>query len=91
MVDGWAVALTSTRIIVLLLGILTTIISFRAYYEQRATYLRDATIGFAIMTIGVFVEGALYQLTPIGLTQVHIIESVAIGFGFLALLRSFLR
>lgn len=90
MVDSWAVALTSTRIVVLLLGILTTVISFRAYYKQRSTHLRDATIGFAIMTIGVFVEGALYQLTPIGLTQIHIIESVAIGLGFLALLRSFL-
>lgn len=91
MVDFWTGILIAARIAVLLLGVATTAISFRAYRRTKARYLRDATLGFGVMTFGVFVEGVLYQLTPIGLTQVHIIESVAIGLGFVILLRSFLQ
>jgi hypothetical protein len=91
MVDFWTGILIAARITVLLLGVATTAISFRAYRRTKARYLRDATLGFGVMTFGVFVEGVLYQLTPIGLTQVHIIESVAIGLGFVVLLRSFLQ
>ncbi|MFB6085012.1 MAG: hypothetical protein ABEJ94_12290 [Halorientalis sp.] len=89
MTDVWTAILVGARIAVLLLGIATTVISLRAYRRTQARYLRDATLGFGIMTVGVFVEGILYQLTPIGLVQVHVIESVAIGLGFVILLRSF--
>ncbi|MFB6195461.1 MAG: hypothetical protein ABEI80_04765 [Haloplanus sp.] len=91
MVDLWTGVLVASRIAVLLLGAATVAISFRAYRRTGARYLRDATLGFGVMTVGVFIEGALYQLTPIGLTQVHVVESVAIGLGFVVLLRSFLR
>lgn len=91
MTQDWNLALAIARLVTLALGLATTAISFRAYRETGARYLRDATVGFGIITFGVFVEGVLYQLTPIGLTQVHIVESVAISLGFLVLLRSFLR
>lgn len=91
MIDFWTVALVVARVTVLLLAIATTAISCRAYRRTRARYLRDATVGFSVMTVGVFVEGVLYQFTRIGLTQVHVIESIAIGLGFVILLRSFLR
>lgn len=90
-VDFWTSMLVAARISVLILGIATTMISYRAYRRNRTRYLRDATLGFGIMTIGVFAEGVLYQLTSIGLTQVHIVESIAIGLGFIILLRSFTR
>ena len=91
MTDGWEIALTGARVLLLLLGLATTTISFRAYLRARTRYLRDATIGFAFITFGVLVEGFLYQLTALTLTQVHIAESVALACGFVVLLRSFLR
>ncbi|MFB6071628.1 MAG: hypothetical protein ABEJ88_01525 [Halobacterium sp.] len=91
MSDGWYATLIAARLGVLVLGVATTLISFRAYRRSRTRYLRDAALGFAVMTVGVFVEGVLYQLTDVGLTQVHVVESVAIGAGFVVLLRSFLR
>ena len=91
MSDAWTVGLAVARVLTLLLGIATTVISFRAYRRTGTRYLRDATMGFAIITVGVFVEGALYQLTAITLTQVHVVESVAISLGFVILLRSFLQ
>lgn len=91
MVDSWTVVLAIARLGLLALAMATTAISFRAYRRTKARYLRDATVGFGVMTVGVFLEGLLFQFTSIGLTQVHVIESVAIGLGFLILLRSFLR
>jgi hypothetical protein len=89
--DGWTLALNLTRSVLLLLGLATTAISFRAYSRDGTRYLRDATIGFAFITFGVLIEGFLYQLTALTLTQVHIAESVALACGFVVLLRSFLR
>jgi len=87
----WAVVLTLTRAVLLLLGVATTAVSLRAYLRGGTRYLRDATIGFAFITFGVLIEGFLYQLTGLTLTQVHLAESLALACGFLVLLRSFLR
>ncbi|MFT4922647.1 MAG: hypothetical protein ACI8XM_001865 [Haloarculaceae archaeon] len=91
MAEVWSVVLVLARLAVLGLGVLTTAISFRAYRRNGARYLRDASLGFAIMTVGVFVEGVLFQVAPLSLTQVHVVESVAIALGFVVLLRSFLQ
>jgi len=88
---GWSLVLTLSRGALLLLGLATTAISYRAYLREGSRYLRDATIGFAFITFGVLVEGFLYQLTALTLTQVHIAESVSLACGFVVLLRSFLR
>lgn len=91
MSSGWEFTLIGVRLILLLLGVATTAISFRAYRRERNRYLRDATIGFGFITLGVLIEGFLYQLTTLTLTQVHIAESVALACGFVVLLWSFIR
>ncbi|WP_255197345.1 DUF7521 family protein [Halorarius litoreus] len=84
-------ALTAVRVVVFVLGVAVTAISFRAYQRERTRYLRDATVGLGIITAGVLLEGLLFQFTSLELTTVHLVESVAIGLGFLVLLSSFLR
>ncbi|MFA9517316.1 hypothetical protein ACERIT_08880 [Halopenitus sp. H-Gu1] len=91
MTDGWEIALIGVRVLLLLLGLATTAVSFRAYRLERTRYLRDATIGFEFITLGVLIEGFLYQLTALTLTQVHIAESVALACGFTVLLWSVLQ
>jgi hypothetical protein len=88
---GWEFTLIGVRTVLLLLGIATTTISLRAYRRERARYLRDATIGFGFITLGVLIEGFLYQFMRLTLTQVHIVESVALACGFAVLLWSFVR
>lgn len=85
------IVLTGARLLVLALGLATTLVAFRAYRRQRTRYLRDASLGFGLMTVGVFVEGVLYQFVGMGLTEVHLVESLAIAAGFAVLLSSFLR
>lgn len=91
MTDPWTLSLAVVRGLLLLLGIATTAISYRAYRRQRTRYLRDATVGFGLITLGVLLEGFLFQLTGLTLTQVHIVESLALAGGLAVLLRSFLR
>lgn len=91
MTGHWELILIGVRVVLLGLGLATTAISFRAYRRERTRYLRDATIGFGFITLGVLIEGFLYQLTALTLTQVHIAESISIACGFSVLLWSFLR
>ncbi|MFB6224294.1 MAG: hypothetical protein ABEH86_11555 [Haloarcula sp.] len=90
MTDYWEIALVGIRILLFVVGLATTAISFRAYRRERTRYLRDATVGFGLITVGVLIEGLLYQFTGLTLTQVHIAESVALVCGLGVLLRSFL-
>jgi len=90
MTGHWELALVAVRVLLLVMGVATTGISFRAYRRQGTRYLRDATLGFGFITLGVLIEGFLYQFTRLTLTQVHVTESVALVFGLGVLLRSFL-
>lgn len=83
--------LVLVRIVVLLLGVLITYYSLEAYRRTGAYYLRDASIGFGIITFGVLVEGVLFEIGGLDLAVVHIVESAAIGLGFLVLLVSLRR
>lgn len=86
-----ATALVAARLLVLGLGVATTFVAARAYRREGTRYLRDASVGFGLMTVGVFVEGVLYQVAGLGLTTVHVVESLAVAAGFAVLLSSFLR
>lgn len=91
MVELTAALLVVVRVIVLVLGIAVTFTSFRAYRRSGARYLRDASLGFGIITIGVFIEGLLFEVAGLDLAVVHIVESIAIGIGFIILLISLYR
>lgn len=91
MTGHWEVALVGIRTLLLVLGSATTVISFRAYRREQTRYLRNATIGFGFITLGVLIEGVLYEVTTLTLTQVHVAESIALACGFAVLLLSFIR
>ncbi|WP_058365365.1 DUF7521 family protein [Haloparvum sedimenti] len=91
MVDTTTAILLVVRTLVLALGILITYYSFEAYRRTGTYYMRNAAIGFGIITFGVFIEGLLFEFGGLDLALVHIIESVAIGLGFIVLLISLRR
>jgi hypothetical protein len=88
MVDTTTAVLLIVRTLVLALGILITYYSFEAYRRTGTYYMRNAAVGFGIITLGVFIEGVLFEFGGLDLALVHIIESVAIGLGFVVLLIS---
>lgn len=91
MVETTTAVLIGVRLVVPILGILITYYSFEAYRRTETYYIRNATIGFAIITLGVVIEGVLFVFGGLDLALVHVIESVAIGLGFVVLLISLRR
>ncbi|KAB1185134.1 MULTISPECIES: hypothetical protein [Haloferax] len=91
MVDMITAVLVGVRLVVLLLGVLITFYSYQAYQKTRAPYLRNASIGFGIITVGVFIEGVLFEFAGFDIIIVHLIESIGIGLGFAVLLISLRR
>lgn len=84
-VDTPTLALSVIRFGVFLLGLGVTWVSYKAYRRTGERFLRTATIGFAVIAIGVFIEGVLFNFSTLDLTTVHIVESLAIGLGLLIL------
>lgn len=91
MVDALTLALSVVRLGVCLLGLSVTRVSYVAYRRSGEPFLRDATIGFAAISVGVFVEGVLFNGFALDLTTAHIVESLTVGLGLLVLHRSFHR
>lgn len=85
-VDPAQVVLVIARVIVLSLGLLITYYSVQAYRRTGLPFMRTTAIGFAVITLGVFLEGLLFEFLGLDLAVVHIVESVAIAMGFLVLL-----
>lgn len=88
MVETTTAVLVLVRVLVLLLGVLITFYSLQAYRRTGTAYMRNATLGFGIITLGVFIEGVLFEFAGFDLAVVHIIESIAIALGFIVLLIS---
>lgn len=80
------IALVIARVVVLSLGLLITYYSVQAYRRTGLPFMRTTAIGFAVISLGVFFEGLLFELLGLDLAIVHIVESVAIAIGFLILL-----
>lgn len=91
LVNTTTIILAVFRLFVLVLAVLVTYHSFTAYRRTGADYMRDASIGFGIISLGVFVEGILFEFGGLDLALVHIIESIVVGLGFLILLVSLRR
>lgn len=85
MVDTPTLVLSVVRFGVFLLGIGVTWVSYTAYRRTGERFLRNATLGFAVIAVGVFLEGVLFNFSTLDLPTVHIIESLAIGLGLLIL------
>jgi hypothetical protein len=84
---GWVRALlVVSGVAVVALARAVTAISYRAYQRTGTEYLQTASVGFAVITVGVFIEGVLFELLELNLAAVHIVESIAIEIGLLILL-----
>lgn len=89
--DGGTALLAAIRIVVLFLGLSIAFLSYRAYRRTESKYLGHAAIGFTIVSLGVFVEGVLYEFLDWGIVTVHIVESSLVAIGFAVLLYSLLE
>lgn len=91
MVAASTTILGVVRTLVLVMGLTIAYLSLKAYRRTEIPYLRNAAIGFAIVAVGIFIEGVLFEVGGLDLAIVHIVESVIVAIGFGVLLYSLLR
>ena len=78
--------LVASRLLVLMLGAAITMISYKAYRRMRSKVMLLVALGFGFITMGILMEGLLYEFTPLSLVASHTVESSITLTGILILL-----
>mgnify|MGYP000604473296 CR=1 FL=1 len=79
-------ALTAaTKAIVLVLSGMITVLAHRAANRTGSSSLRLFSVGFAVITVGALVGGAVHQLASPGLRVGVLVESLITAIGFVLL------
>lgn len=76
------------KTLTLVLGGLITYLSFKAYRRTRIQALGYLSAGFAIVTFGTLLAGAVHQLLQTDVLVGLLIESALIATGFLVIVYS---
>jgi hypothetical protein len=76
------------KVLTLVLGVLISYLSFKAYRRTRARSLGALSLGFAIITCGTFLAGVVHQLLDADFQIGLLIESALIAFGFIVIVYS---
>lgn len=87
---GWETTalLAGLKTLNLILGGVITYYAYKAYRRTGVTALGAVSVGFAIITFGVFVAGLVDQLPLLHSELALIIEAVFTAIGFFAILYS---
>ncbi len=80
--------LAAAKAVVLILGMTIAALAFLAYRRSGERLMFGLSVGFALMAIGSFLEGFLFEILAWDLMTVHLIESVFVfsGLGTIAVL-----
>ncbi|HLE53729.1 MAG TPA: hypothetical protein VI999_00615 [Thermoplasmata archaeon] len=80
--------LAAAKVVVLLLGMTIAALAFLAYRRSGERLMLGLSVGFALMAIGSFLEGVLFEILSWDLMTVRFIESVFVfaGLGTIAFL-----
>ncbi|MFT4923162.1 MAG: hypothetical protein ACI8XM_002387 [Haloarculaceae archaeon] len=81
-------AIIALKTITLLLGGLITYLSYRAYQRTGAPPLQYLSVGFGIVTLGVFLAGVTDQVLDAGFQLGQLIETALVAFGFAVIVYS---
>lgn len=86
--NGTTVLLIATKTVTLMLGALITFLAYRAFRRRREPALRALMVGFALVTAGSVVGGALYHFAGVDFVLGVSIESLVTAAGFAVLVYS---
>ncbi|MEE9593046.1 MAG: hypothetical protein V3W28_05645 [Thermoplasmata archaeon] len=77
--------LVAAKVTVLLLGTTIAFLSYLAYRRNGGSLMLALSLGFALIAIGAFVEGLLFELLGWDLATVHLVESAFVLAGLATL------
>ncbi len=77
--------LVAAKVTVLILGTTIALLSYLAYRRNGGSLMLALSFGFALIAIGTFLEGLLFELLGWNLATVHLVESAFILGGLVTL------
>ncbi len=77
--------LVAAKVTVLLLGTSIALLSYLAYRRNGGSLMMALSVGFALIAIGTFLEGLLFELLGWDLATVHLVESAFVLGGLVTL------
>jgi len=75
------ILLVAAKILVLLLGTMVAGLALFGYRRNRKPIMLGLGVGFALVAVGSFVEGFLFEILEWDLMTVHLLESVFVLVG----------
>lgn len=85
---GLTPAVLAFKTLTLLLGALVTLLAWRAYRATGSPALRSLAAGFALVTAGSLLAGALDQVLAVAPAQALLAESALTALGFAVVVHS---
>lgn len=73
------------------LGTALTVIAADAYRQQRECHLRNAAIGFGVMTLAVFVETIAHHYAAIDVHDAQLVDGALLAVAFAIFLYGLIR
>lgn len=77
--------LVAAKVTVLLLGTAIASLAFLAHRRNGGSLMLALSVGFALIAIGSFLEGLLFEFLGWDLATVHLVESIFVLAGLLIL------
>lgn len=79
------------QLVAVALGTSLTAIAADAYRQQRECHLRNATIGFAILTVAAFVETLSHHYATINVHDAQLVDGFLLAMAFAVFLYGLFR
>ncbi len=74
--------LIMVRLIIVFLGLIITILSFKSHRKNRSRTMLLLSIGFALITLSVVTQGVLFEFFGWDVFTVQMVESVGVALAF---------
>lgn len=88
MPDGLLLVVIASRLLSLVLGAAVVALAYKGFRRSNSKSMIFLAMGLALVTIGAFVEGVLFEFFGLNITLTHAIESTINVLGFLTILYS---
>ncbi|MBI4258811.1 MAG: hypothetical protein HY619_07635 [Thaumarchaeota archaeon] len=82
------ISLVLIRILIVALGLIITYLSFKSHRQNHSSAMLFLSLGFMLITIGVVIEGVLFEFLAFDLFGAHTVESVIVALGLIAIVYS---
>lgn len=81
-------ALVVIRLVIVVLGIIIIYLSFKSHRQNHSSAMLLVSTGFAFITVGVVIEGVLFEFFDFDIFTAHTVESILVALGFMAIIYS---